>query len=97
MVRASAAYRSVVTSAGSPWALIAGEKNVVAAFTSRFFEMYTSMTCPYWSTARYTSRQVPGHLHVGLVDEPPVTDAMTARPGCSHQQGREPLHPPIQG
>jgi len=59
MVRASAADRSVVTSAGSPWALIAVEKNVVAAFTSRFFETYTSMTCPYWSTARYTYRQVP--------------------------------------
>ena len=43
----------------SPWVLIAVEKNRVAAVKSRFFETITSMTCPFWSTARYTYRQVP--------------------------------------
>jgi hypothetical protein len=59
IVRARAGDRSVVTSAGPPWVLIAVEKNRVAAVKSRFFETITSMTCPFWSTARYTYRQVP--------------------------------------
>ncbi len=59
MLRASAGDRSVVTSAGAPWTLIDLEKDRVAAFTSRLAETYTSMTCPCWSTARYTYRQVP--------------------------------------
>src|SRR5664280_1722865 len=44
--------RSVVISAGSPWERIALAKNAVAAFRSRFLDKNTSMTCPYWSTAR---------------------------------------------
>ncbi len=59
MVPANAGDRSVVTSAGSPWARITVEKNPVAAFTSRLVETYTSMTCPCWSTARYTYLHVP--------------------------------------
>ncbi len=50
----------MVTSAGSPCDLIIAEKNRAAAFASRWAETDTSMTCPYWSTARYTYRQVPG-------------------------------------
>jgi len=42
-----------VISAGAPWELIALVKNLVAAFRSRLLDTNTSMTCPYWSTARY--------------------------------------------
>jgi len=39
----------------------------------------------------------PGHLHAGLVDEPPIPDRVAARPGRIDDQRSEPLHPPIQG
>lgn len=52
IVLANTGDLSVVTSTGSPWALIAELKNLVAAVVSRFFETNTSMTCPFWSTAR---------------------------------------------
>jgi hypothetical protein len=38
-----------------------------------------------------------GDPHVGLVDLPAVTDAMTAGPGRLGQQQGKPLHPPIGG
>ena len=38
----------------------------------------------------------PGDLHVGLVQEPTVTDRLAAGPGRFDQQRREPLHPPEQ-
>ena len=59
---ANAADLSVVTSAGSLRVLIAVERNRVAAFTPRLVETFTSMTCPCWSTAWYTYRQVPDTL-----------------------------------
>jgi len=39
----------------------------------------------------------PGDLHVGLIDEPVATDAVTARPSRFDEQGRESLDPPVQG
>jgi hypothetical protein len=36
-----------------------------------------------------------GDLHVGLVDEPPVTGSVTAGPGRLDELRREPLHPPV--
>jgi hypothetical protein len=36
-----------------------------------------------------------GHLHVRLIDEPPVTGSMAARPGSFDELGGEALHPPV--
>jgi len=38
-----------------------------------------------------------GHLHVGLVDEPPITRSVAARAGGVREQRRESLHPPVYG
>jgi hypothetical protein len=38
-----------------------------------------------------------GHLHVRLIDEPPVTRSMAAGPGSFDELGGEPLHPPVDG
>jgi hypothetical protein len=38
-----------------------------------------------------------GDLHVGLVREPALTDGVPAGPGGFGQQGREPLHPTVDG
>src|SRR6266511_927470 len=38
-----------------------------------------------------------GHLHIGLLDSPAVTDGMAAGPRGVGQQRREPLHPPVDG
>jgi transposase InsO family protein len=40
---------------------------------------------------------LPGDLHVGLVDEPPVTGDMAAGPGRLDELRGEPLHPPVDG
>src|SRR3954468_4132133 len=39
----------------------------------------------------------PGDLHVGLVNEPPITGHVPRWPGRADQQRREPLHPPVEG
>jgi antitoxin (DNA-binding transcriptional repressor) of toxin-antitoxin stability system len=52
IARARAGARSVITSFGVPWAPMAPAKNRVAALVSRLFDTNTSMTWPYWSTAR---------------------------------------------
>ncbi len=44
--------QSVVTSAGSPCTRMAPSKNLVAAARSHVLDTSTSMTRPYWSTAR---------------------------------------------
>jgi hypothetical protein len=52
--------RSVTTSAGgAPAVVSARSKNARAAAVSRLAATYTSMTCPYSSTARCTYRQEP--------------------------------------
>ena len=51
-----------VISAGSLWESVALAKNAVAAFRSPLLGKNTSMTCPYWSIAQYTYRQVPETL-----------------------------------
>jgi hypothetical protein len=38
-----------------------------------------------------------GDLHVGLIHPPAVSHGMPAGPGGLGQQGREPLHPPVDG
>ena len=38
-----------------------------------------------------------GHLHVRLIDEPPVTRSVTARPGSLCELRGEALHPPVDG
>ena len=38
-----------------------------------------------------------GHLHVGLIDEPPVPDRVSAWPSCVDDQRSEALHPAVQG
>src|SRR4051812_33203769 len=38
-----------------------------------------------------------GDLHVGLVDEPPVADRVSARSGRIGEEWREALHPPVDG
>ena len=43
----------------APAVVHARPKNARAAAVSRFADMYTSMTCPYSSTARCTYRQAP--------------------------------------
>jgi hypothetical protein len=49
------AARSVTTSTGAvPAVAMARSKNSRAAALSRLAATYTSMTWPYWSTARYT-------------------------------------------
>ena len=55
------------------------------------------MTCPCWSIARYRYVQRPDDLHVRLIDEPPVTGSMAARPGSFDELGGEALHPPVDG
>ena len=53
---------SVVTSTGTgPWRM-ARVKNRRAAAVSRCSDSSTSMTCPYWSTARYRYRHRPATL-----------------------------------
>ena len=39
----------------------------------------------------------PGHLDVGLVDEPPVSGGVPERSGGVGEQRGEPLHPPVHG
>ena len=60
--RANAADLSVVTTVGTPCERIDVVKNRCAAFVSRLSGTNTSMTCPYWSTARYTYRHTPATL-----------------------------------
>ena len=81
------------TSSGSRCAAIAVVNNVRAAAMSRRTEMYTSMTRPWPSTARYTYRHTPADLDVGLIDEPASADGMAARSRRVDQQRCEPLHP----
>jgi hypothetical protein len=38
-----------------------------------------------------------GDLHIGLIHLPAVTDNVAAGPGSLGQQGREPLHPRVDG
>jgi hypothetical protein len=38
-----------------------------------------------------------GDLHIGLVREPALTDNVPTGPGGFGQQGREPLHPTVDG
>jgi hypothetical protein len=38
---------------------------------------------------------LPGHLHLGFVDLPAVTDGVPTRPSGLGQQRREPQHPPV--
>jgi hypothetical protein len=52
--RSNGAARSAVTSLGRPRPANIVSKNLVAAAMLRRFETWTSMTWPYWSTARYT-------------------------------------------
>ena len=54
--------RSVVTSVGRRAATSARAKNRRVAARSRFSEASTSMTCPYWSIARYRYTQRPATL-----------------------------------
>jgi len=54
---AKAGARSVITSVGSPWKFRAAVKNARAEAMSRRCDTYTSITCPRWSTARYSYRQ----------------------------------------
>lgn len=51
---AKAGARSVMTTAGSPCAVREVVKNLRAEAVSRHRDTNTSMTCPCWSTARYT-------------------------------------------
>jgi len=51
-----------MTSVGSPFTVRAAVKNLRAEAMSRRCDTYTSMTCPCWSTARYTYRQTPETL-----------------------------------
>lgn len=50
---------SVVTSTGSTPSASARVKNIRAAARSRLADSQTSMTCPYWWTARYRYVQRP--------------------------------------
>ena len=59
---ATAGARSVITSVGSPWKVRAAVKNARAEAMSRRCDTYTSITCPRWSTARYTYRHTPETL-----------------------------------
>ena len=40
---------------------------------------------------------LPGDLHVGLVDEPTITDRVAAWPRRVGEERREPLHPAVDG
>jgi hypothetical protein len=53
---------SVVTSTGAGRYLNARVKNRRAAAVSGCSDSSTSMTCPYWSTARYRERHRPAIL-----------------------------------
>jgi len=97
MVRASAGDRSVVISAGSPWARIAVEKNRVAAFHVPLDRDVHVDVLPVLVNGAVHVPPGSGDLHVGLVDEPPATHGVAARPGRVDDQRREPLHPPVQG
>jgi hypothetical protein len=53
---------SVVTSTGAGPRVSARVKKRRAAAVSRCSDSRTSMTCPYWSTARYSYVQRPATL-----------------------------------
>jgi hypothetical protein len=59
----------------------ARRKNLRAVSASRRVETPTSMTCPCWSTVRYTYRHTGVDLHVRLVDEPSVAWRVAGEPG----------------
>jgi hypothetical protein len=65
----------------TPVMLLARWKNRRAASLSRRVQAYTSMTCAYWSTARYQVYPPPGDLDVGLVHVPAVADPVPTEPG----------------
>jgi hypothetical protein len=69
-------------------------KNRQVAARSRFWDISTSMTCLYWSIARYryTSAQ-----YIRLIDEPAIPRDVPAGSGRVDQQRSEPLHPAIHG
>jgi hypothetical protein len=55
------------------------------------------MTCPYWSTARYTYRQTPlTFTYVSSTSHLSPGEWRANRGGVGQQRG-EPLHPPEDG
>jgi hypothetical protein len=69
-------------------------KNRRAAPASRRADTSTSMTCPYWSTARYTYRQTPftltyvsstNHLSPGECRENRAASASSGVNRCTHR------------
>ena len=54
------------------------------------------MTCPYWSTGRYTYRHTP-LTYMGFVDEAPITGRMPDEPSRVDQQRCEPSYPSVDG
>jgi hypothetical protein len=74
---------------------LAGRKNLRAASLSRRADTSTSMTCPYWSTARYTYRQTPftltyvsstNHRSPGEWRQNRAVSASSGVNRCTHRQ-----------
>ncbi len=87
----------MVTSAGSTPTVSAGVRNVRAAARSRLTDSHTSMTCPYWSTARYRYIHRPLTFTYVSSTNQAITRHVPPRAGRLDELRREPLHPPIDG
>jgi hypothetical protein len=92
---ASAAARSVITSAGERCAARAVVKKRRAEVPALGDEYVDDLSVLVHRPIDVPPH--PGDLHVGLVNEPPVPRRVPARARRVHTLGGEPLHPPVQG
>ncbi len=94
IVRANAGDRSVVTSAGRAEGVDRRREEPGRRLHIAFGGNHSVDDLPVLVDGAVHIPPGAGHLHVGLINEPPVPDSVAARPSRVDDQRREPLHPP---